>query len=163
MKQNNPDSYGFKPLENKISQILKPILAKKKDNFLVINNLYKNWQKIVGQQCFKFCFPKKITFEKNKKTNGVLTIGAGNSSVSFYLEANSNQIIQNIASYYGYKIVDKIRIIQEPTIVEEEKEEKLEEISPEKQEFIDQSTIIIKDEGLKSVLQRLGKSILREF
>ncbi|MFT6332627.1 MAG: hypothetical protein ACJAW3_000969, partial [Lentimonas sp.] len=48
MKKNNSNNYGFRPLENKISQILKPILAKKKDNFLVINNLYKNWQKIVG-------------------------------------------------------------------------------------------------------------------
>jgi hypothetical protein len=112
MKKNNSNSYGFKTLENKISQILKPILTKKKDNFLVINNLYKNWQKIVGEQCFKHCFPKKITFEKGKKINGVLTIGAGNSAVSFYLEANSNQIIQSIASYYGYKIVSKIRIIQ---------------------------------------------------
>ncbi|MFT6106762.1 MAG: hypothetical protein ACJA0S_000438 [Rickettsiales bacterium] len=161
MKKNNSNSYGFKTLENKISQILKPILTKKKDNFLVINNLYKNWQKIVGEQCFKHCFPKKITFEKGKKINGVLTIGAGNSAVSFYLEANSNQIIQSIASYYGYKIVGKIRIIQEPTISDQLDDKIIKAVSKESQDLINESTKIIKDEELKSVLQRLGKSILK--
>ncbi|MFT6346780.1 MAG: hypothetical protein ACJA02_001024 [Myxococcota bacterium] len=93
--------------------------------------------------------------------NGVLSIGVGNSAVSFYLEANSNHIIQNIASYYGYKIVGKIRIIQEPTIAEEIKEEKIDTVSAKSQNLIDESTDIIQDEGLKSVLQRLGKSILK--
>jgi len=163
MQQNRPQNkfqnFGFVPLEKSVGQILKPVFAKKKDNFLVINNLNKNWQQIVGEKCWQFSSPKKIKFEKNKKSGGVLTIGASNSGVAFYLEASSNQIIQNIAAYYGYKVVGEIRIIQEPQILEATQQKISYQISPEQENFIANSTNIIEDEELKLILQKLGKSI----
>lgn len=156
--------FYFSPLENKISQILKPIFSKKKDakknNFLIINNLNKNWQKIVGEKCWQFCHPKKIKFEKNKKSAGILNISAHNSSIAFYLEANSNQIIQNIASYYGYKIVAEIRIIQEPQNLVAVPTKIVKIINQKQQDFISDSTTKIKDANLKNILQELGKSII---
>ncbi len=160
MKQNSPTNYGFKPLEKNISQILKPVFAKKKDDFLVINHLNKNWQQIAGEKCWQFCFPRKIKFEKNKKVNGVLTIVAHNSSIAFYLEASSGQIIENIAAYYGYKVVGEIRIVQEPKILEVEQKKSDAKISAVKEEFIAKSTTTIQDDELKSILQKLGKLIL---
>ena len=157
MKQN----YGLMPIEKHISQILKPVFVKKKDNFLVIRNLNKNWQKIVGTRCWQFCSAKKINFAKNKKSDAVLTIATSNSAVAFYIEANSNQIIENIASYYGYKIVSEIRIIQEPANLAEKPIVIAKKISQEQQDFIAKSTSIIKNEELKLVLQQLGSSILR--
>ncbi len=159
MSRNNLNNKGFVKIENSISEVLKPIFTKKKDNFLAINNLNKNWQNIVGEKCWQSCFPKKITFEKNKKNNGVLTISASNASIAFYLEANTSQIIQNIASYYGYKIVDAIRVISEPRVTEEIKKKDVIEVSPERQNFINKSTAIVKDDELRSILQKLGKSI----
>ena len=161
MKRNSLTNQGFKTLEKNISQILKPVFAKKKDDFLVINNLNKNWQQIVGEKCWQFCFPKKIKFEKNKKANGVLTIGANNSSVAFYLEASSNQIIENAASYYGYKVVGEIRIVQEPKILAEEQQKVVHKLSESQENFIAKTTTIIQDDELKLILQKLGKSILK--
>ena len=162
MRQNNLQNIGFKPLEKNISQILKPIFTKKKDNFLVINNLNKNWQKVIGEKCWQFCWPKKIKFEKNKKSDGILTIGVNNSAAAFYLEASTNQIIENIASYYGYKIVTEIRIVQEPRILGENKSIEIHRnISQESQNIIAKSTSQIKDLELKEILQKLGKSILK--
>ncbi|MFT6333252.1 MAG: hypothetical protein ACJAW3_001611 [Lentimonas sp.] len=146
-------------LEENISRILKPLFAKKKDNFLVISNLRKNWPKIIGNDYHQFCFPKRIKFPKGKKNNAILTISASNSAIGFYLEATSNQIIENIASYYGYKIISEIRIIQEPKVLEEKKEKIPEKISPEKEKFIANSTAKIQDDALKLILQKLGKSI----
>lgn len=152
--------HHLEPISAKISQILKPIFLKKKDNFVVVNNLQKNWQKIVGEQCFQFCSIKKIQFEKNKKAGASLYIRAYNSAVAFYLEANSNQIIQNIASYYGYKIVAQIKIIQEPKNIDLVKEVvKASKISVEQQKIIEDSTDKINDKELKLVLQNLGKVI----
>ena len=166
MKQNSftnqGQNFGFKTLEKNISQILKPVFAKKKDDFLVINNLNKNWQKIVGEKCWQFCFPKKIKFEKNKKANGVLTVGANNSAIAFYLEASSNQIIENIAAYYGYKVVGEIRIVQEPKILAEEPQKIDHKLSASQENFIAKTTTIIQDDELKSILQKLGQSILKE-
>ena len=165
MKKNNLGKKGFNQgflaLEKNLSRILKPVLFKKKTDFLVINNLSKNWQKIVGENCWQFCLPKKIKFEKNKKANGLLTIGAHNSSVAFYLEAGTNLIIQNIASYYGYKIVSEIRIIQEPKTIKIEQKKTAPKLNPEQEELITNSIKSIKDEGLKSILQQLGTSIFK--
>ncbi|MCE3255530.1 MAG: hypothetical protein K0R25_1024 [Rickettsiaceae bacterium] len=155
MKQN----HGLSPLTDKIGQVLKPIFAKRKDDFLILGNLSKNWQKIVGEKCWQFCHPKKVKFEKNKKANGVLSISAYNSSIGFYLEANSSQIIENIASYYGYKIISEIRIIQEPKQLDQKPKEVAEEINQKQQDFILESTTKIEDKELKNILQKLGKSI----
>jgi hypothetical protein len=163
MRQSNLYKTGFLPLEKNISQILKPIFvkgAKTRDDFLVINNLNKNWQKIIGEKCWQFCWPKKIKFEKNKKVNGVLTIVVNNSATAFYLEASANQIIENIASYYGYKVVGEIRIIQEPKILVENKSVEINQnISQKNRDLINDATLAIKDQELKSILQQLGTSI----
>ncbi len=165
MRQNNLYKTGFLPLEKNISQILKPIFVKgqkTKDNFLVINNLNKNWQKIIGDKCWQFCTPKKIKFEKNKKADGVLTIAANSSAIAFYLEASTNQIIENIASYYGYKIISDIRIIQEPKVLVGEKLAEINQnISQKSKDLIFNSTLEIKDQELREILQKLGKSILK--
>jgi hypothetical protein len=168
IKQNSLYSLrlGFLPIEDNISQILKPIFVKKKDNFLLINSLNKNWQKIAGEKCWQFCSPKKVKFENNKeykkKYGGILTITANNSATAFYLEASANQIIENIAAYFGYKIVSKIIIVQEPKILSEEKVSKIDKnISKKSQDLIDDATLKIKDLELKEILQKLGKSILK--
>jgi hypothetical protein len=149
----------FLQLSLNVSQILKPIFNKRKDNFLVINNLNKNWQKIVGDRCWQFCIPKKVRFQKGKKNNATLYIVAYNSAIAFYLEANSTQIIQNIASYYGYKIISQIRISQELRNVEQKELILNKKIDEEQRKIIEDSTINIKDDGLKLALQNLGKSI----
>jgi hypothetical protein len=161
IRKNNFSERGFKSLEGNVGQILKPVFANKKDDFLVITNFNKNWQQIVGEKCYQFCFPKKVKFEKNKKSNGVLTIGATNSSIAFYLEASTNQIIENIASYYGYKIISEIRIIQEPKILEEKMEKIMIPTSDHNQNLIANLTLPVKDLELKSILQKLGQSILK--
>jgi hypothetical protein len=158
---------GFVPLETQISKILKPVLVKKKDHFLLMKNLNKNWQKIIGEKCWQFCAPKKIQFADGKKfgkkSHGTLYIKAYNSAMAFYLEANCNQIVENIASYYGYKIIEQIKIIQEPkNILTNNNQEKIEQkISPEKQNLITKKLDNIKDLELKNILQKLGTSILK--
>ncbi len=164
---------GFIPLKTNISNILQPVLKKKlgkKDNFLMINNLQNNWQKIVGTTCFKFCHPKKVTFGKNKKSSTTLVISSYNSSNSFLLQSINHQIIENIASYYGHKIISEVRITQEPRSTEVGNiKEQIKILSPEeqikfesKQQVINQLTNKINDQELQLVLQKLGTSILKK-
>ena len=75
MKKNKYS--GFQKLDHKISKIIKPISKKKKDNFVILNNLSKNWETIVGAKYYRYCYPKKVQFNTNKKT--VLFIGSYNN------------------------------------------------------------------------------------
>jgi hypothetical protein len=82
-------SFGLQTIEEKMSHLLKPIFQGSKKEFILINNLVKNWSQIVGPKYAKFCAPKMVSFEKNK-SGAKLTISVFNSSVGFFLENNSN-------------------------------------------------------------------------
>lgn len=151
---------GFTQVEEKISEILKPILGKKKSNFATIISLNKGWNNIIGEKFQQFCAPKDIKFAKNQKNNGTLIIKAYNPSTAFYLEANSSQIIERIAVYYGYKLISEIKIHQEPCHIKSTKIEDKIKVDSGKQLLIDQSTVGINDPELKSILSSLGRLIL---
>ena len=151
---------GFIQVEEKISEILKPILGRKKSNFAVIVSLNKGWSDIIGEKFQQFCAPKDIKFAKNQKNNGTLIIKAYNPSTAFYLEASSSQIIERIAVYYGYKVISEIKIHQEPRNIKLAKLEDEIKITSNQQLLIDQSIGQINDLELKSILSRLGRTIL---
>lgn len=149
---------GFKKLEDNVSKIIKPISKKKKDNFIILNNLAKNWENIVGAKYAAFCFPKKLSF--NPQNQGTLFISAFNSSAAFALDSNQNYMLEKIASHFGYKIISAIKISQElREVVIKEKAKKL-TLKAEDEEFIKETTKNIKDETLRHILQKLGESIL---
>ena len=148
---------GFQKLDHKISQIIKPISKKKKDNFVVLNSLLKNWEAIVGAKYYRYCYPKKVQFNTNNKT--VLFIGSYNAAVAFALDGHQNYIIEKIASYFGYKIISSIKISQELREISFNKKEENLALSEVDQALIADTTKEIRDKNLQDVLQRLGKSI----
>lgn len=151
---------GFVNIEYQISSIIKPIMGKKKDNFIILSNLIKVWRDIAGEKLYQFCEPYKIKFEKDKKNFGILYIKAFDPSTAFYLESISNEIVEKICAYYGYKIISKIRIQQElknlNLIQNNDKKRSLDEKS---QKIIADQTINIKDSELKDTLVKLANII----
>ncbi len=151
---------GFQKLDHKISKIIKPISKKKRDNFAVLTKLSKNWQQIIGDKYYQYCYPKKIKFNQDGKA--ILFIGAYNSAVAFALEGNQNYIIEKIASYFGYKIISNVKISQELKEISLKKEEKKIELNEKDQQLITTSTNKIKNTNLKNTLKKLGESIFNK-
>jgi hypothetical protein len=142
-------------LGKKIHQILKPIFSGNKKEFIMINNLIINWGDIVGMKYANFSYPKLVKFDKNNN-RFVLTIAVFNSSIGFFLESNSDLIIERIASFYGVKSVAKIIIKQEPKNLKHDVIEDF-NISFEKEEIINKSIQGIEDKDLAKVLEKIGK------
>lgn len=150
---------GPKRLEDGIGNIIKPISKKKKDNFTILSKLIKNWKIIVGEKYYQFCHPQKIKLSTTNN-QATLFITSYNSAIAFALEGNKNQIIEQIASYFGYKIVSDIRITQELkeiSLKPKNKEIKLEE---KDKEFIRDTIKDVKNQDLQEILRKLGESIL---
>lgn len=148
---------GFQTLDHKISKIIKPISKKKKDNFVILNSLTKNWREIVGEKYYRYCYPQKVQFNTNKKT--VLFVGCYNAAVAFALEGQQNYILEKIAVYFGYKIIANIKISQDLREIEVQKS-KIEPIVDEKsQEIIEENIKEIADKDLQETLRKLGKHI----
>ena len=105
--------YGLQSLDDKITHLLKPIFNYSKKEFIIINNLVKNWSQIVGAKYSNLCAPKSINLN-SKTQDGKLTIAVFNPAVGFFIEQNSEIIIERIATLYGYKSIKKIILKQEP-------------------------------------------------
>jgi len=156
--------YGLQTLDQKLTSLLKPLFHGSKKEFLIINNLVKNWEEIVGKKYSKLCYPKAINFSKTSGENfsqAKLTIAVHNSSIGFFLENNSEFLLEKIAMLYGFKAVHKIIIKQEPKPLESPREDEIK--LPIKQENSLQEIIKdIEDKDLAATLARLGRDILHK-
>lgn len=147
---------GMQSLDQRISQLLQPIFSGNKKEFIIISNLIKNWEEVIGKKYAKFCYPKSINFAKDK-SGAKLTIAVYNSSVGFFLENNSEFLIEKIAGLYGYKAVSRIIIKQEPKEVESAKAEI--KLPAEQQRKLDNALKDVVDPELAAALDSLGKEI----
>ena len=151
-------SYGLQSIDQKISNLLKPIFAGSKKEFIIINNLVKNWHEIIGKKYADFCYPKFINFDKSQKS-AKLTIAVYNSSVGFYLENSSEFLLEKIATLYGYKAITKIIIKQEPKQLNNKIREEI-KLPKEQQEKLNAQIKDVTDPDLANILEKLGRDIL---
>ena len=113
-----------KSIEENLNLVLQPLFSGSKKEFILINNLVKNWSQIIGKKYAKFCTPKMVSFSKDHKT-AKLTIIAYNSAIAFFIENNCELILETIASLYGFKTINKIIIKQQPQIIKNTEDEKI--------------------------------------
>ena len=151
-------SYGLQSIDQKISNLLKPIFAGSKKEFIIINNLVKNWHEIIGKKYADFCYPKFINFDKSQKS-AKLTIAVYNSSVGFYLENSSEFLLEKIATLYGYKAITKIIIKQEPKQLNNKIREEI-KLPKEQQEKLNAQIKDVTDPDFANILEKLGRDIL---
>ena len=156
----NDRIYGLQTIDQKLTSLLKPLFQGSKKEFLIINNLVKNWEEIVGKKYAKLCYPKSINFSKNARDNfsqAKLTIAVHNSSIGFFLENNSEFLLEKIAALYGFKAIHKIIIKQEPKPSESYEEDT--KLSPIEERKLQEKIKDIKDQDLAQTLARLGREI----
>ncbi len=129
-----------------------------KKNFILINNLTKNWSEIVGKKYEKLCYPQSVKFDKEGKSAS-LTIAVHNPAVGFFLDNNSEIITERIAVLYGFKSINKIIIKQDPKNISSDNINEI-KLSKDQEENLKRRTSEISDENLAEVLRKLGKEIV---
>ncbi|MBL6664921.1 MAG: DUF721 domain-containing protein [Rickettsiales bacterium] len=152
-------NFGLQPLEKNLDNVLKPIFDGSRKEFALVNNLSKNWEDVIGKKYSKFCYPKSVTFPKKKHAKPKLTIGVYNPSVGFFLEQNTEIILERIASFYGFRSIERIIIKQEPKELEVRVDIDQITIPKKKQEFLDNTLKGVEDKELAKILERLGKVV----
>jgi hypothetical protein len=146
-------------IEENLNLVLQPLFSGSKKEFILINNLVKNWSQIIGKKYAKFCTPKMVSFSKDHKT-AKLTIIAYNSAIAFFIENNCELILETIASLYGFKTINKIIIKQQPQIIKNAEDEKI-ILSASKEEFLQDKISNLHDQDLARSLQNLGRHIIK--
>ena len=108
-KQNNKEtkSYvqGLRPFGNTLPRGLRGILKKNGYNY---SEIISKWNILVGDDISKCSFPKSMKMTKGSSST-TLEIGVerGNEII---VEYSKKEIINKINSYFGYKLINEIRL-----------------------------------------------------
>jgi len=108
-KRNNKESksyvQGLRPFGNTLPRGIKGILKKNGYNY---SEIISKWNFLVGQNISNCCYPKSIKMpQANKNGTLVLFVERGNE---INVEYSKEEIINKINSYFGYKLISKIRL-----------------------------------------------------
>ena len=105
-KQRNQSIQGLRSFKDTLPKNIKKIINKKGQ---IYSETLSNWKYIVGVELFKVCYPK--TF-KNSNRLGVSTlvvmVKRGHEVDTEY---SKKDIINNMNNYFGYSVVEKLKLV----------------------------------------------------
>ena len=105
-KQRYKSIQGLRSFKHTLPTEAKRILGKKGK---IYNETLNNWKHIVGEDLFKVCFPKSVkSFNKIKGSCLNIMVKRG-SEVD--LEYSKKNIIKKMNAYFGYQVVENIKLI----------------------------------------------------
>ena len=154
-KQNNKESktyvQGLRPFGNTLPRGLKGILKKSGYNY---SEIISKWSILVGKDISNCAYPKSIKMKKGN-SNGTLVLGIKRGD-EIQVEYSKKEIIDKINSYFGYKLIDEIKLQTFSSEISKKKEKNRgKKFSNNFQKKINE----IKNESIKNSLSQLLKAI----
>ena len=105
-KQRSQTIQGLRSFKDTLPKNVKKIINKKGQ---IYSETLSNWKYIVGVELFKVCYPK--TF-KNSNRFGVSTLVVMvKRGHEVDMEYSKKDIINNMNNYFGYSVVEKIKLV----------------------------------------------------
>ena len=144
-KQRTKSVQGLRSFKDTLPQEAKRILNKKGQ---IYSNTLDNWKFLVGKELFNISYPRSY---KNSKLNGSclnIMVKRGNE---VDLEYSKKEIIKKINIFFGYNVVDDIKLKTFEGEFEKIKENKINNATKSKN--IKQITNIKNDKIKKSLLE----------
>ncbi len=160
-QDKKPSYRGTKSLKHALDIVTRPVFLKRG---FAENRIITDWNQIVGDSIGACSVPRKLTFERDKKSGGTLYVEVSNSGFSAQMVYLEPMILEKIACYFGYKAVSRLKILQNPQnqIQQQYKPQKKKVMSKENIAQLENSLAGIDDEELKESLRKLGQGILSE-
>jgi len=144
-KQRNRSVQGLRSFKDTLPKEARRILSKKGQIYI---ETLDNWKYIVGKDLFEVCYPKSFK-SSNKVRASFLNIMVKRGN-EVDLEYSKKNIIAKINAFFGYTVVDNIKLntfdgrfskIQEKKVINETKKEQIKKISNIKNDKIKNSLL----------------------
>ena len=150
-KQNNKESktyvQGLRPFGNTLPRGIKGILKKSGYNY---SEIISKWNMLVGRDISSCSYPKSIKMTKGD-TNGLLVLAVKRGN-EITVEYSKKEIINKINSYFGYRLINEIRL---KTINSEIKKIKNKNILKKFSKNFEKKINEIKNENIRNSLSQL--------
>ena len=150
-KQSRTYVQGLRPFGNTLPRGLKGILKKNGYNY---SEIISKWNILVGKDISDCAYPKSIKMKKGD-SNGTLVLAIKRGD-EINVEYSKREIIDKINSYFGYKLINEIKLQTFNSESEKTKNKNnLEKFSKNLQEKINE----IKSKNIRNSLSQLLKII----
>ena len=105
-KQRNNSNQGLRSFKDTLPKNIRKVINKKGH---IYSETLSNWKYIVGKNLFEVCYPKSF---KNSNRFGVSTLQIMvRRGHEIDLEKSKKDIINNMNNFFGYNVVEKIKLI----------------------------------------------------
>ena len=105
-RQRNKTIQGLRSFKNTLPTKIKKIIIKKGHIF---SKTLDNWRYIVGNDLFKVCYPKSFKNSNRLGTSCLNIMVKRGHEVD--VEYSKKSIIDKMNSFFGYNIVEKLKLI----------------------------------------------------
>lgn len=155
---NRSGQAGSRPLSALLARVLDPVCARRG---LANATLLAAWPEIVGQRYARATLPEKLSFPRGSgEEAGVLTLQVDRGA-ALYLAHESDQLIERINGFLGFRAVARIRMVQRPIAAKEPNRPKpARALAPEEEAALASSIAAIEDNSLRAALDALGRAVI---
>ena len=128
-------------------------------------DLLTNWKHIIGEELARYSLPQKLTFRKDERTDGCLTIAVLSGAFAMEIRQNEPRILDKINTYFGYKAVSKLKIIQntnpEYFLISKKNIDNVKKnlVTEAEESYITELTKDVSNPELKETLKNLGIAV----
>ena len=117
-KQRNASIQGLRSFKDTLPKNIKKVINKKG---YIYSETLNNWKYIVGEDLFNICYPK--SFKSSNKLNVSTLSVMVKRGHEVDLEYSKKKIINKMNNFFGFSVVEKLRLIS----FDDEKENNLKE------------------------------------
>jgi len=149
----------FRTLSKSVEKITKPIFGKRGFGETAI---VTDWPHIVGDTLAKHTVPEQISYAGSARSDGTLKLKIDSSALALELQHLTPQLMEKVNTYFGYRAVAKVQIIQGPVPEQAEPPEPTGKLSDADKQSLDEKLAFVSDPELKAALTALGTEVLKD-
>lgn len=125
--------------------------------------LMSQWDMVAGKFLAEKTQPIRVVFAKGARDNGTLELRVADGTTALSVQHLEPDILEKIATFFGYRAVSRIKIIQAPLLKKKTPKVKPpEELPAATRKQVADAVENIEDPVLKELLQNLGEAIARK-
>ena len=148
IKQRNKTIQGLRSFKDTLPTSIKKIIKKKGHIF---SETLSNWRYIVGNELFKVCYPKSF---KNSNKFGVSTLFVMvRRGKEVELEYSKKQIIDKMNTFFGYSVVEKIKLVSFDNFLDKPKKDNTRDTNVTNSKYMNKLLDIKNDKIKKSLIE----------
>ncbi len=162
--------HGPRALAASVARITKPLFAKRG---FADGAILSDWPSIVGPQLAAHSSPEKIVFPSGGRDGGTLHLSVDSGSFAVELQHLEPLLIERINTYFGYRAVGRVRILQrqfsfkrpanEPKTLNRDGPAHVaggRPLDPEEEKNLAELLALVDDPDLRETLESLGRALM---